>query len=232
MKLLVILISHAFETKWRGNVAGLRDCLARVEGVTAVDYAGVSSHADFKNYDDLVPFRFTEVNPKRQVNKLCDFVSAHRAELEGYDWFVKTRPDIRLLEPPDFSAMAPGAVNARARAYVGPRKVEYGMSINGPGPNKFHRAGDCVYDPVERKVVLDDQFVVFPRSVVAQGAFDPVYFPPQVVADEWAQATVFNKRRIPVHVVGIRLELLKYGVFSGHLDPVVRSVRGPRWSLF
>jgi hypothetical protein len=210
MKVLIIICSHECNPLWRENIAILK---LYTQNVGAVDFAAVSSQADFHHYEDLLTFRFKTVNPQNQLVKLCDLITSRSQDLD-YDWYVKIRPDIRLISPIDFAALDPSAVNARARVYCGPKQIRHGMSVNGQG--QWRHIGDCHYDPVEREVVLDDQILVFSHALVTQGAFEPVEHSKH--CNEWIQTSIFNARCIPLNVVGINAELCKYNAFSGDLN--------------
>lgn len=210
MKFLVIIISHEFSAQWRCNLILLKHYMDKLGA--EVDYCGISSENDFDQYADIFTFRFKIVDKSDQIMKLCNFISTCSAELD-YDWYIKMRPDIKFLQDLPFETLLPEAVNARARVYRGPRRIKYGMSVNGEGIWKD--IGNCDYDETERTVVLDDQFFVFGKSVKDRGAFKCVNEAP---SHEWRQTEIFVERNIPLNVIGIHLELCKYKVFSGNLN--------------
>ena len=168
-------------------------------------------------------FKYTLINPKYQFSKICDFITDNKSQLD-YDWFIKIRPDIKLLEPINFNILSNTKINARARVYIGPKKIKYGMSINGEGPWKS--IGDCSYNKYEDNIILDDHIFIFHNNVVKLGAFDKLF--PEEEAyrslgtpgkeDEWTQSAVWKGRNIGMNVIGINLVLMKYNAFSGDLN--------------
>jgi len=191
------------EPQWIDNIILLRDYIIDQD----VEYCGISNQDDFHHYESILTFKYKVINPKRQLSKVCDFISAMDLE---YDWYMKIRPDIKLLEPIPFSMLSKEAINARARVYYGPRYIPYGMSVNGEGIWKD--LGDSHYDEVEHDIVLDDMLFLFHNNV--KRAFEPIQ--PEYDLGEWQQSLVFKERKIPVHVIGIHLENTKYNTFSGN----------------
>jgi hypothetical protein len=87
-----------------------------------VEYCGISNQNDFHTYEAIIPFKYTLINTKQQFSKLCDFITDYKSELD-YDWYMKIRPDINLLEQIPFNTLLDRAINARARVYFGPKKL-------------------------------------------------------------------------------------------------------------
>jgi hypothetical protein len=77
--------------------------LNRSDPVT-IDYCGISNTNDFHNYADIITFKYQVVNTKRQFSKLCDFITEYKQELD-YDWYIKFRPDMKLLDPIDMDIL-------------------------------------------------------------------------------------------------------------------------------
>jgi hypothetical protein len=180
-----------------------------------VDYCGISNEEDFHNYEPVIQFKYKIVNSKRQLSKVCDFITDYKSELD-YDWYMKIRPDIKLLENINFDILCKNAVNARTRLYFGPRKIKYGMSIGGKGP--WEHKKDYVYTDKEIHNILDDMLFIFHNNVIQMGAFDKIYPETSGNENEWTQTEIFNKRNIPLYVIGINLENTKYQMLSGDLN--------------
>jgi len=210
MKVLVIICSHILNIEWCNNIKILNEYMKLSD--MEVDYAGISNQDDFNNYENIILFKYKMINYRMQFNKICDFVTHFKSHLD-YDWYIKFRPDIRLLEKINFDILSENAVNARARVYKGPKKIKYGMSINGEGIWKD--IGDCEYLPDEVEVVIDDHIFIFNKNIVQLGAFDTVE---EKYYNEWGMSGIFNERKIPLNVIGLNLELLKYNAFSGNLN--------------
>lgn len=213
MKLLVIISSHECNPKWCSNMQILNDYMKALN--IDVEYCGISNKDDFSNYEPIITFKYKILNANRQFTKICDFISDKKAELD-YDWYMKIRPDIKLLENINMEALSENAINARARVYNGPRSIRYGMSVNGPG--KWGNIGQCKYAETEHDIILDDNLFIFHRNTIMAGAFEKIYPPLRVREVEWTQTKVFTDRNIPLHVIGINLENVKHNSFSGNVN--------------
>jgi hypothetical protein len=181
---------------------------------TIVDYCGISNIDDFNNFENIISFKYKIINTKRQFSKICDFISDMKNKLD-YDWYIKIRPDIKLLEPINFDILSNNSINARARVYRGPKKIIHGMSVNGEGCWKF--IGDCFYDDCESEIVLDDMFFIFHHNVINMGGFERIE-PENAGCEEWNQTNIWKSRNINLNIIGIHLVNTKYDTFSGHIN--------------
>lgn len=221
MKVLVIIASHEMRSIHLPNIKVLNDYFKTYENTT-VDYAGISNSDDFNNYESIISFKYKVIEPKRQLSKICHFITKYKNELD-YDWYVKIRTDILLLEPINFSKLSDTSINARARVYIGPKKIMYGMSINGEGPYK--NMGCCSYNECEKEIILDDQLYIFHQNVINLGAFEtfdtekvPQWFDNMQSENEWFHTNCWKSRHIPLNVIGISIIFKKYDAFSGNLN--------------
>jgi len=208
MKFLILVCSHEFNPKWVDNIKILHDYL---QELGEVHYCGISNQDDFHHYEDIISFKYKIINPKRQFSKVCDFITDYKSELD-YDWYMKIRPDIKVLEQIPMDSLSMHSINARARVYYGPRKIKYGMSVNGEGG--WINAGDRHYSETEHNIILDDMFFMFHHTIIGWNAFDRIE--PCRDKGEWEQTLTFKERNIPINVIGIHLENTKYNVFSGN----------------
>ena len=183
MNILVIISSHEMSIHNYSNIQILNDYLINTTGVQTIDYCGISNTDDFHNYEEIIKFKYKIINTKKQFSKICDFISENKLEF-NYDWYIKIRPDVKLLEPINFSILSNEAINARARRYKGMQQIAHGMSINGEG--MWRNIGDCYYDNCEPQFVLDDMLFIFHDNVVKKGGFDK-FDPNSNVALEWMQ---------------------------------------------
>jgi len=212
MKFLIIICSHCLDVKWVDNIKILHDYVKLLD--MEVEYCGISNQNDFHNYESIISFKYKIVNTKRQISKICDFITDYKSEL-NYDWYMKIRPDIKLLENINFNMMSENAINARARVYHGPKKIKYGMPINGEGCWK--NIGCCYYEDNEHSVILDDMLFIFHKKIIELNPFNKIdnesgEWP------EWQQTRIFNSCKIPLNVIGIHLVNTRYNAFSGHLN--------------
>lgn len=216
MKLLIIICSDAFDVKYCDNIKIMNDYIksSNIE----VEYCGISSHNDFSNYENIISFKYKIINTKFQFSKLCDFITDYKLELQ-YDWYIKTRPEIKLLENINFDILSDTCINARSRVYNGPSRIKYGMSINGVGA--WSKVGDFQYKDTEENIILDDQFFIFHKNIIQNNAFDKIDIiyktdiKKRYSQNEWFHTKIFNDRKIPLNVIGIYLCFTKCNAFSG-----------------
>lgn len=213
MKLLIILSSNDFDEKWCDNIKCLNDYMKN-NGIE-YDYCGISSNNDFYIYEHIIQYKYKIINTKKQLSKICDFITEYKSELD-YDWYMKIRPEIKLLDNINFRILSDNAINARARIYNGPRKIEYGMVVNGEGAWK--NVGDCHYADNE-DIILDDMLYIFHKNIVQNNAFEKIPISMQCeLENEPYHTCIFNKRKIQLNVIGINLCMIKYGCFSGNIN--------------
>jgi hypothetical protein len=212
MRLLIIISSHELNEKWYDNIIILNDYMKMQD--IEVDYCGISSQNDFHHYESIISFTYKILSHRQQFRKVFDFIHENKSKL-NYDWYMKIRPDVKLLENIDFTTLSTNAVNARARVYYGPKKIKYGMSVNGEGIWK--NIGDCYHCENER-VILDDQIYMFTDTVIKMNAFEP--FHEDRHQSEWAFTYLLLSRNIPMNVIGIPMVLTKYNTYSGHINMI------------
>jgi hypothetical protein len=219
MNLLIIICSHEMNIIDHSNIIILNDFFKKDPKIT-VDYCGISNSYDFHVFEDIISFKYKVINPKNQIHKICDFITDNKNEL-NYDWYIKIRPDIQLLEPIDFNILSENAINARARCYVGPKKIKYGISVNGEGIWKDVNDGQT-YDKEEKHIMLDDMIYIFHHNIINLGAFEPFEILHSIwrgnAADESSQTNLWISRNINLNVIGINVLLTKYNCFSGNIN--------------
>ena len=211
MKILVIIATNRMAEDLKVNVVRL-DCILRDQGHN-VDYAGISSIDDFSNYEDIIQFRFKEINTKYQLTKVCNFIEKNNLE---YDWFIRFRPEICLVEPFDFESLCPMSINARARIYNGPRTIPYGMSIELAS----------TFRETESDILIDDQIYIFHKNVIDKGGFSEIHKYNNIynIENETVHTGFWNERGIPFNIVSINALFFRdansMGFPSGHINPV------------
>ena len=207
MRVLVCIVSHEMHLRDLLNIQIL-DKYMKESGNT-VEYAGISSKDDFSTFEDVIQFKYKFICLDKQLTKLCKFIDKFRPSF-NYDWYIKIRPDIRLLQQINFSILNPQAINARTREYEGPISIKYGISI--PHGNILSRP--FRYHPVKKQVVLDDQIYMFHHTVINK--FD-VRLIPSSTEIEWHHTAYWNLLKIPLNIIGINVLFTKYGWLSGDL---------------
>lgn len=210
-KLLIIICSHTLDIKYIDNIKILNDYTKLLN--MEIDYCGISSNDDFHNYETIISFKYKIVNSSLQFSKLCDFITDYNSELD-YDWYMKIRPDVKLLENINFDNISENAVNARARAYIGPKSIKWGSTVNGEG--KFKHIVACYYGYTEEKVLLDDMLFIFHRNIIKMGAFNKIQSFNR--NNEWTMQYIYKLRNIPRNVIGINLYNTSLHSFSGHIN--------------
>jgi len=209
MKLLIIISGLYFGEEHKNNIQILDNYMKQ----TGIDfeYCGISSHDDFHIFEDIIQFKYKTINNQRQLSKICDFITCYKQHLD-YDWYIKTRPDIKLLGNIPFDMLSNDAINARMRVYHGPKKIKYGNSVNGEGIYKVYN--DSLYVDTEKCSVLDDMFYIFHKNIIEKGAFETLP-DDNSRQDEWFHSSIFNNRNIKTNIIGIYLCNTKHGVYSG-----------------
>lgn len=211
MKLLVIIATHKMNYRLRGNIIKL-DFLLREEG-HIVDYAGISSVDDFAIYEDIIQFKYKEVNPKYQLTKVCNFIEKNKATFV-YDWFIKFRPEIHLVKLFDFNTLNPMCINARVRMYTGPKSIPYGMSIELP----------TILSETESFVEMDDQIYIFHKNLIDAGGFSQIEAYNNIlhIEHEPVHTAFWNERGIPFNIISINALFMRdpcvISFNSGHIN--------------
>ena len=214
MRILIILSTHEMDPINLPNIQRLDDYVKDLSKAHTVEYAGISSKDDFKNYEHILSFKYKMVNPKMQLSKMCDFITEYRDRLD-YDWFVKTRPEIKLLQPLSFD-LAETTIHARARMYKGPQRIKYASSLMG-GDESYKQ-----YRTEEQELVLDDQIYIFHRSVVDKNGFTP--FQQGRREDEWLHTNLWSQRGIRRNMIGLHVAFTKYSIESPCISSDVNIV--------
>jgi len=211
MKLLIIISNHIFDKAWCDNIKILNDYMKN--NCIEIDYCGISNQNDFDIYETIIQFKYKIINTKKQLSKICDFITEYKSQLD-YDWYMKIRSEVKLFDIDFFHMLSENAINARARVYNGPKKIKYGISVNGEGPWK--NIGDCHYADSEHNIILDDMIYIFHKNIVEKNAFEKIT--PLQYECEWEHSFLFNQRQIQLNVIGINLCLTKYDAFSGNIN--------------
>jgi hypothetical protein len=134
----------------------------------------------------------------------------------NYDYYIKIRPDIQLLEPLNFNTFLKSTINARCRQYTGPKKIQWGSSINGEGI--WRNVQESFYDNEEKVVIPDDMLYIFDNNIIKLGAFDKIEHEISSPQNEWYHSTIWNSRKIPINIIGVYLKNTRYNTYSGNLN--------------
>jgi hypothetical protein len=153
---------------------------------------------------------------------MCDFISKYKNDM-NYDWYIKIRPEIILLNKINFNTLSDISINARARTYKGPKIIKYGSSVGGEGMWKKYK--DCEYNIDESIVILDDQIYLFNNNVIENGGFKEItHYIDSNREDEIFHTNYWKMFDIPLNVIGINI-LFTYPIelgsetgLSGHIN--------------
>jgi len=181
-----------------------------------IDYGGISSFNDFENYEKFINFKFKLISPKKQLSKLCDFINMYKDNL-NYDWYIKIRTEVTLLDQLNFDDFLENSINARTRVYRGPKKILYGSSLGGEGIWK-HEKG-FFYSDKEEEIIPDDHIYIFHHNIIELDGFKQTEPYPIINENEWIHKYQWNKYNIPINPIGINMNFTKYGhSYSGHIN--------------
>jgi hypothetical protein len=214
MKILIIICGHYFGKEHIDNIQILDNYMK--QSGTNIEYCGISSHNDFYVFEDTIQFKYKIINNKLQLSKICDFITEYKEKLD-HDWYIKIRPDIKLLNNIDFNILPKDAISGRARVYQGRKQIKYGNSVYGEGCWKL--INDSHYVDCEDNIILDDMLYIFHKNIIQNGAFNKIpKMPPDTHEHEWFHFYVFSNRNIKMNVIGINLCNTKYHVYSGDIN--------------
>ena len=208
MSILVIVSSFEMYKELRENIIILDNYMKKLS--YTVEYAGISSRDDFKNYEDIIEFKFKMINPKKQLSKICDFIKENKGQL-NYDWYIKIRPEIMLMEQIPFNMLMKNSINARARQYSGPKKIINAMSVGGEGC--WNHVKPSIYNPTEINIELDDQIYIYDNNCIKMGAFDNYSYKADVAENESIHDMFWKSKNINLNLIGIDVvfKYCKYG---------------------
>jgi len=214
MRILVIISSYKMHKSLASNIMIFNEFIKKTGYI--VDYAGISSEDDFINYEDIITFKYKMINTKKQLDKICDFISQNTLD---YDWFIKVRPEVKLLEPINFNSLLPNSINGRARVYNGPRNIPYGLTVGGEGAWNMYK--DSSYYNYEIDVVVDDQLFIFDKKVIEMGGFSKNYIDSDNdCINERYHTKYYNSKNININIIGINMIFYKSDEFwakSSHI---------------
>ena len=201
MKLLIIVVGHEFVEQNIPSINSLNKYIINKKPClfTKIDIALICSNQEqlniFDNHLDNIKYKIC--NPKKQLSKMCDFISELK---EVYDWYIKTRPDIELLDEINFNKLENNKINARCRRYTGNKVIPYGSSLNNAWLK--HHYSDIIYNNNELHIILDDQFYIFDNNIV-KIAFQII--PNLEIQNEWTHTSCWSQRNVKLNPFGINL---------------------------
>ncbi len=217
--ILIILSSHEMNSAFIPQIRELANYIEHLSKTYTVDIAAISSNDDFNNYAEYLDFKYTYINSKKQLSKICDFISKYKHELQ-YDWYIKIRPEITILDfnTIDFNILDKNAIHARARVYKGPINEKYTCSVGGEGI--YSHIKECVYSELAEYTELDDNIYVFNKNIIEKNAFSTLdESANEKRQDEWFHSSTWSSRGVTLNVIGINVlhERNNQKIYSGDM---------------
>ena len=203
--------------EFKPQIKSLKQYITHISKTYKVDIAAISSKDDFKNYEDIIDFKYKYINTKNQISKLCDFISENKNTL-NYDWFFRTRPENEIVDfdTINFSKLPKNAVSARAREYIGPFMGKHSCSVGGEGEYIYIK--ECNYKKNKEKLVIDDT-IVFNKTVIDKGGFVPLTNDEEIKYnnlkstpvrhDEWFLTNMLVSRGIHLNIIDIDMKFTR-----------------------
>ena len=217
MKVLVIITTLSMDINSIQNIIILKYYMDQLKQICyTIDYGGISSFNDFENYENIINFKFKLVSPKKQLSKLCDFINIYKDNL-NYDWYIKIRTEVKLLEQLQFCNLLKTSINVRTRVYKGPKKILYGSSKGGEGI--WNHEKGFIYSDKEEEIIPDDHIYIFHHNIIELEGFKQTEPYTDIIEDEWFHKCQWDKYNIPINPIGINMDFTKFGhAYSGHLN--------------
>lgn len=176
MKILLIISSHEMSKDFNKYIVIIKEKLINqfIKENIEIDICLINSNEidELKNYDDVlknIKYKFSSKNSK-QYEKTCNIMRVININL--YDWFIKIRPDLELLEDINLDKIKicdKNCINSRVRWYIGDHiNIKNGTSLNIGEDSCWKNS--YIYDNNITYIVPDDQILFFHKTI-AQKAF-------------------------------------------------------------
>lgn len=121
-KILLVFTNRSMENNW-GSLASIRDKLINpLKKHYTLDIAVVTSIEYNNEYDNILgKAKYKILYEKPVISKMCKLLE--NINYDDYNWYIKIRPEITLLENIDINTIKKcciNSVNGRVRHYFGP----------------------------------------------------------------------------------------------------------------
>jgi hypothetical protein len=181
----------------------------------SIDYAGISSYDDFQKYESIIPFKYKVVDNNLQLTKVCNFINNNKETLD-YDWYIKYRPELKLLHKINFQELCSNSINCRAWSYKGPKKILFGTST------------DYTYSSIseeEGEIVVDDQLYIFNNNIIEMDSFnkdkfiDTIKYRDNLKTENESTHTLFWKsKNVKINIISLDMIFTRTNYRSGHIN--------------
>jgi hypothetical protein len=218
MKVLVIITGNwGLDTSLKINIDILNSYMT--ESNNTVEYAAISCYDDFHNYEDIIKFKYKEICNQKILTRLSYFINKHKDILD-YDWYIRFRPEVKLFQNIDFDNLCNNSINARARVYIGPRKLKYGLAVVGNG--RWSNVNESFYKENEENIILDDILIIFHKNIIKKNSFDyPNKYSNNTGENEWLHDEYYKYKGINKNIISLNMMYInKEGLFaySGNIN--------------
>ena len=172
-KILLIILSNTMNVEYKENIKCIKEKI--INNFDNIDVCLVSSYDDYHNYDDIIDIKYKLKCKDRQFIKMVEVFKFLNNNNTSYDWYIKVRPDLLVLDNIDKSFLSScdeNSLNARIRFYIGPElNIKYGAS---------HITNDAwckswIYNHSLLTIAPDDQIYIFHNNI-ANKCFEPIIY--------------------------------------------------------
>ena len=238
-KVLIIIVSKVIGNN---NFSSLKkDVIDQLKKNYHVDIAIVTTDKyNEKLVSVLGNIKYKIYSKKYQLSKVCDVINT--IDCSEYSWYIKTRPEIKFLEPIDKKKLdncSKISINSRVRHSFGNKiNVNYSVSINN---NEIRKAcsnnneitnwnnNDFKLCSITR-ILPDDQLYIFHQNIAKKG-FSPInieeidknllpntwykYYLPDIKQREGFHGAIWKSRNINIAPTSFNINFK--GCPGGHL---------------
>ena len=182
MKILIIFVNDNLSGRNKNkedfleSVNCIKKHISDVNKENTIEIASLYSEETEENDQNMLiientlkqKIKYRYVCKLKQFSKMMYFLNELN---ERYDWYIKTRCDLQILEPLNtikLNSFKKDCRNARVRSYIGPKldkKIEYGCSIGGNRHMKRLKKTSLLYNENKKKIMLDDMIYFFHDNV-------------------------------------------------------------------
>ena len=208
-KILLIIVSNKMDIEYKNNIISFNEKI--INNFDNIDVCLVSSYDDFDNYDSIINVKYKIKCKDRQFSKMVEVFKYLNNNNITYDWYIKVRPDLVLLDNIDkdfINKCDKNSLNSRVRFYIGPEiNIKYGAS---------HTTNDSwskswIYNNSLLTIAPDDQIYIVNNNI-ANKCFAPILnndFSNKIITYYYFHCNtgwIVSKRYIP--------DIIKYGLQS------------------
>ena len=215
MKVLVLIVSNQMDIRYLENINTLKEFMENDNN--SIDYAGISSYNDFENYESIIPFKYKIVDNNLQLTKVCNFIKNNKETLD-YDWYIKYRPELKLLDKIKFEQLCANSINCRVFSYKGPKKILFESSWE-----EHNRISE--YNEILEEIVVDDQLYIFHNNLINNNGFnkdnfiDTIIYEPNKKTENESTHTLFWKHHNnKINIISQDIIFSRSNRRSGHIN--------------